>query len=183
MGTDKAFLEYRGRPFIALITEEMLKVSDEVLVMIGRKEEPKFRTVLDKKVEVANDSLHLTNPIGGMLSSFPLLNNDYAAFLACDTPFVRAEVITFLHQSALGHDAAIPVWEDSRIEPLCAVYNVQRAHEAGLRALAENRPSCNHLIHFLKDVRYVEVDALRRFDPGLASLRNVNSREEFRALR
>lgn len=183
MGTDKAFLEYRGKPFITLITSEMLKVSNEVVVMIGSKEVQKFREVLDKRVKVAKDSEYLSNPVGGITSSLPLLSNGFVAFLACDIPLIRAEVISSLNQSAIGHDAAVPTWEDGRIEPLCAVYNVRKAKAAGKKTLAEKKPDCKQFVHNLRDVVFVDVAALRRFDPDLLSFSNVNSREEFGALR
>jgi len=183
MGTDKAFLDYRGKTFVALITEEMLRVSGDVLVLIGAKEEEKFRAVLDSRVKVARDSLYLTNPLGGMLSSVSLVSNDYAAYLACDAPFVKADVIDYLHRCCTGHDAAVPIWPDRRIEPLCAVYRVQQAQQAGLKAVSSNQPSIRDLVSFLRDVSYVRVDELKRFDPILESLRNVNSMEEYKALK
>ena len=179
MGRDKAFLALRGRPFIAMITDEMLKLSDDVLVMIGDKRAEGFRAVLDGRVRVAPDGTFLTNPMGGMLSAFPLLAHGYAAFLACDTPFVRAGVVEYLGRSAMGHDAAVPRWEDGRIEPLCAVYSVAKAKEAGAKALAGSRWGCRELIGFLNDVSYIDVGALRSIDPALVSFRNVNSPEEY----
>jgi len=182
MGTDKAFLEYRGRPFVSVIAEEMFKVSSEVLVVIGRKEESKFRSVLDKRAKVINDSYDFVNPMAGMLSAFPRVSKDYVAFVGCDAPLMKASVIEFLHRAAIGHSGAVPRWENGQIEPLCAVYNASQAEKAGLEALARREVGCSYLIALLKDVNYVQVEGLRRFDPNLAFLRNVNFREDYLAL-
>jgi len=182
MGTDKAFLLYRGSPFVTMITDEMLKTSDDVLVVVGRKDSREFSSILDPSVRVLNDTYDLENPMGGMLSAFRSVKNSYVAFLACDTPFVRAGVIEFLHRAAVGRTAAVPLWEDGRIEPLCAVYDVARAEAAGLKALAENSLGCRYLIRHLEGVNYIKVEDLRRLDPDLVSLRNVNTRAEFDSL-
>jgi molybdopterin-guanine dinucleotide biosynthesis protein A len=183
MGTDKAFLELGGKPFIAIITEAMLQAASEVLVMTGRKDEAKFRAILDRRVRVSPDTPYLSNPLGGMLSAFPLITREYSAFLACDAPLVRPALIRLLHGRAIGYDAGVPVWEDGRIEPLCAVYNVRAAMAAGQKALAANELGGRHLIAHLSRVRYVPVEELRRVDPSLESFMNVNSREELEALR
>jgi molybdopterin-guanine dinucleotide biosynthesis protein A len=182
MGTDKAFLPYNGRPFVAIIAEEMLKVSGDVLVVIGNKDESSFRKVLDERIRVVPDSQYLTNPMGGMLSTFQRVSNEYVSFVACDVPLMKSEVIRFLYESARGHSAAVPRWESGEIEPLCAVYNVRQSEEAGLKARDRGTLSCGHLVAELRDVNFVPVDSLRRFEPGLAFLKNVNHKEDFLAL-
>lgn len=182
MGTDKAFLPYKGRPFVTIIAEEMLKISSDVLVVIGNKDESNFRKVLDDRIRVVPDSRYLTNPMGGMLSTFGEVRNDYVAFVACDVPLMKSEVIRFLYESAGGHSAAVPRWETGEIEPLCAVYNVRQSEEAGLKTLNGGTVSCGRLVAELRDVNFVPVSDLRRFEPGLAFLRNVNHREDFLAL-
>ena len=182
MGTDKAFLRYHGTPFVSMITDELLKASSDVMAVIGKKASAEFESVLDPRVAIVKDSYDLENPMGGMLSALPRARNEYVAFLACDTPFVRAEVVRFLHQAALGRSAAVPVWEDGRIEPLCSVYNVRQATEAGLKALDDNRIGCKHLVSHLEGVNYVRVEELRRLDHDLVSLMNVNTRAEFESL-
>ncbi|HUI85991.1 MAG TPA: molybdenum cofactor guanylyltransferase [Nitrososphaerales archaeon] len=183
MGADKAFLTLHGRPFISLIVEEASKVSDDVIVMIGRKEESRFREAVGGAARVSADSTYLTNPMGGIVSALPLVTNEYSAFLACDTPFVKADVIRLLWESAKGRDAAVPAWEDGRIEPLCAVYSVAALRVAIDRALAGNKQSLAEMIGLLRRVDFVKVDELREVDPDLQSFKNYNSREEFDALK
>jgi len=182
MGTDKAFLLYKGRPFVAVIAEEMLKVAGDVLVVIGNKDGSSFRRVLDDRIRVIADSYYLTNPIGGMLSTFREVRNEYVAFVACDVPLMKSDVISFLHDAARGHSAAVPRWENGHVEPLCAVYNVQQSEEAGLKAFDRGNLSCAHLVGELQDVNFVPVEELRRLEPSLGFLRNVNRREDLLAL-
>ena len=182
MGTDKAFLLYKGRPFVAVIADEMLKITGDVLVVIGNKEESVFRKVLGDRIRIIADSYYLTNPMGGMLSTFRRVSNEYVAFVPCDVPLMKSEVIAFLHEAAMGHSAAVPRWENGHIEPLCAVYKARQSEEAGLRVLDRGTLSCAHLVAELRDVNFVPVEELRRFEPSLGFLRNVNRREDLLAL-
>jgi molybdenum cofactor guanylyltransferase len=100
MGTDKAFLIYRGKSFVQLIVEEMMKISNDIIVVIGQKGGDNFRSVLDQNVRILKDELELGNPIGGMLTGFTHAKYRYAAALACDSPLVKHAVINYLCVSA-----------------------------------------------------------------------------------
>lgn len=182
MRSDKAFLTCKGRPFISLISEEALRVSREVLVIIGEKEREMFQSVLTRRVRIVNDAYHVGTPLGGMLTAFDYLQTEYTAVLACDSPLVKSNVIRFLFESALSHSAAVPLWESGKIEPLCSVYQVHQARNASLKAIREGTPGCRSMISFLPDVHYVPVSTLRTFDPSLISLLNINTPQDLREL-
>ncbi len=178
MGSDKAFLTYKDRPFISLISEEASRVSRNVLIVIGEKERSMFQSVLTGSVRIVNDAHDVGTPLGGMLTAFDHLQSEYAAVLACDSPLVKSDVIRFLFDSAVSHSAAIPLWESGQIEPLCSVYHVQQAKKATLKAIQDGRPGCKNMISFLPDVNYVPVLRLRAFDPALTSLLNINTPQD-----
>ncbi len=182
MGVDKAFLQYKGHSFVSLITEEMSKVSADVILSIGNKKREKFESVLNPSILITNDVYNLDNPMGGILSAIPLARNSYAAIIACDTPLIKSEVIKLLYGSALGHSAAVPVWENNNIEPLCAVYDLVETSKAAREALKLRKIGPRNIISLLPDVSYVKVSEIRKHDPGLLSLFNVNSQEDFLAL-
>ena len=183
MGTDKAFLEYKGSSFIQIISNEMLKISNDVLVIIGTKDSSPFEKVLDPSVRIFNDEYRIGNPMGGMLSATKYAKNEYSAFLACDTPLVKNRLVKYLYDLSLGHSAAIPGTKRNDCEPLCAVYNIQAVKDAGLEALKRNKIGCKNLISFLSDVVYVNVEELRHFDPKLDSFLNINSQKDLDSLR
>lgn len=184
MGSDKAFLVHEGRKFVQIISAEMLKISNEVMVVIGNKDRKAFEAVIDPHVKIINDEFEIRNPMGGMLSAIPRLSHPYVAFLACDTPLVKSSVIRFLYEKAVGHSAAIPIWNDKKkgLEPLCAVYNTRETEKAGLEALRKNKIGCKNLISFLSDVEYVDVERLKELDPKLVSLINVNFMDDLKLL-
>ncbi len=185
MGSDKAFLLHEGRPFVASIASEMLKVSDDVLVMIGRKPREEFEAALSREIKVLNDDKYIENPVGGVLSAFAHARHAHAAVVACDSPLVKADVIEYLFQALQGHSAAVPLWEAENkltMEPLCAVYNVAEAKRAIVQVVREGRMTPKHIVLLLEDVLYVDVSQLRLVDPSLDSLVNVNTRGDYTAL-
>ncbi|MDG6997344.1 MAG: NTP transferase domain-containing protein [Nitrososphaerota archaeon] len=131
MGTDKAFLDYHGKPFIRAITDEMLTISEDIVVLVGNKVVSQFTTTLNAGVKILNDAYSIQNPMGGILSVCDHVSNKYSAFLGCDTPMMKAKVIRHLFDKAFGHSAAVPIWNNKNAEPLCAVCNASETRVAG----------------------------------------------------
>ena len=184
MGYDKAFLTYKGRQFISIISEKMLEVSSDVIVANGTKDPSNFESSLDKGIRILNDNQSLMNPMGGILSALARTRHDYAAIVACDSPLVRTEVIRFLFEQARNRDAAVPIWEDGfRIEPLCAVYDAKEAMRAGMAALEDGKLGPKHMVSYLRDVNYLAMSKVRTYDPELASFLNVNTQDDYLALK
>ena len=184
MGTDKAFLPYNQKSFIALIAEELLKVTDDIVLTIGEKDKKVFESVLgnDRKIKLVQDIQYLENPLGGMISAFESVQGKYAMVVACDSPLIRIDLVKYLYSEALDHSAAIPVWnelEPFNCEPLCGVYNVRESKTGILRAIKLESMGCKRMLSYLSDVRYIPVSDLRRFDPGLVSLLNVNTQRDY----
>ena len=182
MGTDKALLQYNGVPFIKIIVDEMRVIASDIAVVVGKKSSSEFREILGDDVELMADEFELDNPMGGMLTAFGRVKNQYIAVLACDSPFPNSKAVKFLFDQAVGHSAAIPAWDESKLEPLCAVYNAIESRKAGLDALKAGQIGCRHLISHLPDPRYVDVSSLRVFDKDLAFLKNINSKEDYDSL-
>ncbi len=183
MGKDKAFLLYKGKRFVEIITESALRVSDDVMVVIGSKQESDFDWLATKQgVLLLSDKYHLKNPIGGILTAVEQAKHPYTAILPCDSPLVTPSVISFLFTRAQSHSGAVPEWENGNTEPLCAVYSSAEIKEAITKALAQNKLGPKHAISFLKDVQYVPVEELRKYDNSLNSLLNVNTMEDYNSL-
>lgn len=183
MGTDKAFLKYNGRTFISLITEQLLRISDDVVVAIGEKDSATFESELaDKRVLLINDEPYLDNPLGGILSGLGHTKHEYAFVTACDSPLLKLDVVRFLYGAARSHSAAIPLWLEDDVmtsEPLVAVYNVEATKRAILDAIGRDVMGLKRVLSLLPDARYINVNDLRGFDPMLSSLLNINRKQDY----
>ncbi|MHB2037392.1 MAG: molybdenum cofactor guanylyltransferase [Nitrososphaerales archaeon] len=183
MGSDKAFLKFNGRPFIAVMVEELSKISDDILVVIGNKPIPKFKRILSPTIRVMKDNYDLRSPASGILTALDHVRHPSTAILACDNPLLKADVIDFLRRCSIDNSAAVPIWPNGDIEPLCSVYNVREAKKALSSATKKfGKIGPRHIISEMKDVNYVEVSKLRPYDKNLESLVNVNSRRDYSRL-
>jgi molybdopterin-guanine dinucleotide biosynthesis protein A len=65
-------------------------------------------------------------PLGGLYSSLASAETKWAFVLACDYPFVSAELIEFIKQQISDeYETIIPVQQDGRLQPLCGFYRDQ----------------------------------------------------------
>jgi molybdenum cofactor guanylyltransferase len=180
MGSDKAFLKLKGRPFILLVTEELAKVSDDIIVVIGKKEILRFKTVLESDVTIMKDSHNVGSPASGILTAIDHVRHRLTAIVACDLPLLKAQVIELLRDSCKNHSGAVPKWPNGDIEPLCSVLNVRQAKRALLSSTFKfGKIGPRHIIKQMKDVNYVSVEKLEKCDKKLESLVNVNSRKDY----
>lgn len=173
MGTDKAFIELAGRPIIARVLDVMREVADEVLVVAN---DTRYATL---GVRVVPDRFADGGALGGIATGVGAAAHDRVLVVACDMPFLRADVWRALIARADGFDAVVPKLGDDH-ETLHALYT-KACLPAMERALADGRL---RVISFFADVRVRDVpaDELRGIDPGLRAFTNVNTPEELAAL-
>ena len=116
MGTDKSQLPLEGQTFTERIAETLLKLTDSVSV-VGREA----------------DVYPQWGALGGLHAALAACKHEWAIVVACDLPFVTAELFSFLAEKRVGHEAVVPVQEDGRPQPLAALYRIdpclQRATE------------------------------------------------------
>lgn len=175
MGSNKALLPYRGGRFIEAIHRRMAELFSEVLLVTNNPEQYPFLRC--RKVP---DLIPGRGALAGIHSALHHCRTPYIFAVACDMPYLNAELIRFLVSRAEGHDVVIPE-SDKGVEPLHAVYG-RSALAAVEEALAAGR---RRLVSFFADVRVASVGAaeVARFDPAFRTFSNVNTPEEYFRLR
>lgn len=183
MGTDKSFLTYHGTPFLTLIADELAQISDDLIVVIGDKDERDYAPLVGGRARIARDAYNTGTPLAGLATGLDLARHTYSAAVGCDTPLVMNALVKTLQDRAVGHSGAVPVWRDlGRLEPLLSVYSSGEGREAARRAMDEKRSACVDMISLLRDVALVDVAELRRVDAELLSFLNINSRVDYDSL-
>jgi len=195
MGRDKAFLEYEPASFIYRIASELLRVSDDLMVVIGKKDVVQFERELaglkdyssggmfNQRLRILNDQYDLQNPLGGMLTGFTNARNRYAAIVGCDMPLIKSSVFEYLYSRIFGYDCCIPINEENNnVEPLCSVYNVRRSIEASYLAIEDGKIEPKHFVSYLSRVNYIPISKIREIDPTLDSIVNINYPREYEEL-
>ena len=97
---------------------------------------------------------------------------------ACDVPLLKAEFIGAVLASLGAFEMAMPR-DGQYLHPLAAVYRID-VESRVRRLLAENRLKAQFLAQD-SNACLIDTDNLRRIDPNLESLKNVNSADDYQA--
>jgi molybdopterin-guanine dinucleotide biosynthesis protein A len=182
----KALLDFGGQPLISRVVNQALKVSSLVTVSLAKNADfEAFRRVLPEGVELVRDRFEGLGPLEGFRHGLKRLNElgvKYALALACDLPFLNAEVLRFMLEEAerLRAEALIPRWPNGFTEALHSVYQPEPMSEASDEALNTGQHLIMDAVKRLRQVFYLDVDRLRRFDPQLLTLININTKQDLK---
>lgn len=173
LGRDKATCAAAGRPLLHWTALAAAAATDDIVVV--RREDQEFppapgapwREVCDRRAE--------RGPLAGLEAALEQVAHDTAVLVACDMPLVRAEVLATVADAARGVEIAMPV-VGGYAQPLLAAY--RRSVAGHVRALLdEGEGRLRALLPLVEHVLIAEED-LRRRDPQLESLTNVNRVED-----
>ena len=183
---EKALLEFEGKSILERLLESLFQVVDEVILSfrdIAQKE--KFRTVLEKflscEIRFCFDTLKDVGPLEGIRAGLLESRSEYSFICAGDMPFVDSRVIDLLFEKASGHDAALPIWEDGKYEPLHAVYSKKLISEIE-KTLEEGRLSVLTPVLRMQDLEFVEISKIREIEPDLRTFVNINTAQDLESM-
>ena len=176
LGQDKALLSLPdGRSLIAHVVARLAPLVAEVVVVAtdGERLGP-------LPARIVPDLFPDGGALGGIYAGLAAAREARSLVVACDMPLLRPGLLRHLLALPRDFDVLLPRLADGQVEPLHAVYS-KACLEPIRRQLAAGRL---RIISFLGDVRvrYVEEAELRRFDPELRSLFNVNTPADLAAL-
>ena len=187
MGTvEKALLEFEGKTILERLLESLFRVVDEAILSVRDKnQEKKFRPVLEKfparEIRFCFDTLEDAGPLEGIRAGLLESRREYSFVCAGDMPFVDSRVVDLLFEKAIGHDAALPKWEDRKFEPLHAVYSKKMISEIE-KAFKKGKRSVLTPVFEMKDVVFVEVSEIKGLDPELRTFANINTVDEMQCI-
>jgi molybdenum cofactor guanylyltransferase len=170
MGTDKAFLEYRGRTLLSHALALAGSVSSEVRI-VGSRE--KFGC----NGAVVEDIFFGRGPLGGIHAALRASEADLNLVMAVDMPLLSQPFLQYLIERGRNSTATVTVPRtDGRRHPLCAVYR------SSFATLAEDALQAgNNKIDLLFEIAQtltIEEEELTRagFSPSLFI--NLNTPQE-----
>jgi molybdopterin-guanine dinucleotide biosynthesis protein A len=178
-GGNKAFVEFREKPLIYWVAQTLSQVTGELVLSIASAEDAaKYLDAVGLDAKIAVDFSAEMGPIAGLLSSFSIANGDYVAVAPCDTPFVKPSFYEMLFSRAEGKDGAV-VKIGKYYEPLLAVYRRKPMIKAIKKVLSDNKKRPIQTYKYL-DLVVVKESEVKRIDPALRSLVNINTISELR---
>jgi len=176
MGQDKALLPFLGKPLIQRVIERVAGITDEVLVTTSNPDRYSFL-----EVPLFEDILPDRGALGGLYTALSVARQPLVAVVACDMPFVNADLLVF-GRDLLAHsdfDAVIPQTKEGT-EPFHAVYRRETCLIAVKKVVDEGKWRVDAWFSAVQ-IRYLIFDEIQAIDPeGLAFL-NVNTYDELKA--
>ncbi|HIS29730.1 MAG TPA: molybdenum cofactor guanylyltransferase [Candidatus Avamphibacillus intestinigallinarum] len=118
MGRNKALLEMDDQTSIEKIYHELKDIVEEVVIIAN---EPTLYRFLN--VPIYQDRFVDKGPLAGIETAM-YHKSEYEQYIivACDTPLINQDVLTYLLKEIKGYDAVIPSY-DGHIHPLSGIYS------------------------------------------------------------
>lgn len=175
MGRDKAALPFGDESLLERVVRIVRPVVDEVW-LVAREGQALANPL---RLPVARDPAEGLGPLAGVIAGVRAMKAERAFVISCDSPLLRAELVSHLLVLSRGHDAAIP-FVDGHYVPTTAVYakSILPAAERLLER-GELRP---RLLTREPGVRVVPEEELTPADPDLHSFRDCDTPEDYEEL-
>jgi molybdenum cofactor guanylyltransferase len=116
MGTDKAFLAFRGKTLIQHVIEKLSPAVDEMIVVSNNL------SFLEMKTDVISDVIKDKGPAGGIHAALQHCSSSKIVVVSCDMPFINAEAIEFIIKNSSNTQITLP-FHNNNLEPLFGVYS------------------------------------------------------------
>ena len=171
MGTNKAFLELKGKTFIELQIELLREMFDEISISANTPSEYEYLNL-----PIFKDIYPGKGPLGGIYTSLINSSSLHTFMLACDMPFVGPKLIKHLKDLTKEYDVVIPKSENG-LEPLHAFYS-KNCIEPIKRELDENNLRIRSFFPQV-NVKIVELDSLASSDYFKNSIKNLNTMDDY----
>jgi molybdopterin-guanine dinucleotide biosynthesis protein A len=178
MGRPKASLPWDETTLVARVAGVLAESLDGPVVVV--RAPGQALPELPAAIELAEDARPGRGPLEGLAAGLRAVGDraDAVYLSATDVPLLRPAFVRAVVDSLGDADAAVPAVGE-RIHPLAGAYRVAILPVVE-RLLADGRLRALDLLEEVR-VTWLTETALRPADPDLASLRNLNTPEEYAA--
>lgn len=168
MGTEKSQLRLNGQTLTQRIAAALLKIASTVTI-VGRS---------DPQLKSVEDVYPQWGALGGVHTALSACSTEWAFVVACDMPFVSAELFSRLASFRGDFEAVAPVQSDGRPQPLCALYRVAPCLPAAEKLIqsGERRPLT--LLQSMR-TRWIDFAELEDLEGARRFFVNMNTPEDY----
>ncbi len=178
MGRPKESLPIAGNTLLGLAVERLMLTTHPVIVLA--RDERQELPPLPLECEIAFDSNPGAGPMQSLRDALRMQQGrcDAVLITGCDFPFVDESVIGWLASQLGEHDAVVPKAQ-GRLQPLVAIYRTRLLKR--VEALIADGVDTIRTVAEEPRVQILEEDTMRKLDPQLRFLRNVNDPASYQA--
>jgi molybdenum cofactor guanylyltransferase len=168
MGTDKSQLRLANQTFTERIAATLLMLTDSVTV-VGRSV---------GNLPAVADIYPQWGALGGLHAALAACKREWALVVACDLPFVTAELFSHLATLRMDHEAVVPLQADDRPQPLAAFYRLDPCLQRATELIEHGRRRPLDLLEAVK-TRWVQFAELRNLAQSETFFVNINTPEDY----
>ncbi|HJP91080.1 MAG TPA: molybdenum cofactor guanylyltransferase [Pyrinomonadaceae bacterium] len=168
MGTDKSQLRLDNQTFTERIASTLQMLTDSVTV-VGRS---------TLNLPSVADIYPQWGAFGGLHAAFAACKREWAIVVACDLPFVTAELFSHLASLRTDHEAVVPIQADERPQPLAALYRVDPCLERAAELIESEHRRPLDLLDAVK-TRWVQFAEIRNLAQSEMFFVNINTPEDY----
>jgi molybdopterin-guanine dinucleotide biosynthesis protein A len=170
MGRDKSQLTIHGQTFVDLICDEMAAITTSVTVVGGAPTETNLRHV--------GDVYPGWGALGGVHAALANCTSEWALVVACDFPFVKADLFLRMASLNVGFDAIAPVQQDLIPQPLCTLYRVEPCLGQAEQLIKSGERKPVALLQSVR-TRWMSFDELADLKGSTHFFDNINTPEDY----
>jgi len=173
-GKNKAFVKMGAQSILGRIYSALNGLFEEIILVSNDSV-----SYIDWNLTLVPDLYPFRSSLTGLHAGLFFATTPFVFVTACDTPFVKKELIkTILDSIESGLDAIVPE-TDTGIEPLFAVYSKKSIGTVNMQ-IARQKFKIRSLFKYL-NTKYVPEDILREKDSDLLSFININTPDELKS--
>ena len=170
-GQDKALISVDRRRILDRIYDVFIQLFDEIFLVTNSP-----ARYLEWDLNIVSDLYPIRSSLTGIHAGLFYASNPHAFFAACDTPYLKKDLIeAIIDRIDPGYDAIIPE-SSAGLEPLCAVY-AKKSLDRIEQHLALEKVKIQ-LVFKKNRIKKIPEKILREKDPELISFININSPED-----
>ena len=170
-GTNKALSCIGGRRIIDRLLDVFTELFDEIILVTNHP-----RQFLKWDLTIVTDIFDLRSSLTGIHTGLFYAHNPYAFFSACDTPFLKKELVEILIEQIDQKIDIIMPETTAGFEPLCAIYS-KRCLKPAEDHLKAKKLKIQWAFRSNR-IKHIPENQLRSVDPELRSFFNINTPED-----
>jgi len=170
-GKNKAFMKVGGRRIIDRLLDIFSDLFAEIIIVTNQP-----RHFLQWDLTIVTDIFSVRSSLTGIHTGLFYMKNPYGFFSACDTPFLKKELVEILIEQIEQKIDIIMPETAAGFEPLCAIYS-KRCLKPAEDHLRANKVKIQWALRSSR-IKHIPENQLRTVDPELRSFLNINSPQD-----
>ncbi|RJP93459.1 MAG: molybdenum cofactor guanylyltransferase [Desulfobacteraceae bacterium] len=172
LGRNKAFIDIGEHRIIDHIYDVFKSVFDEIILVTNQPSD-----YLDWDVTIVTDVYPARSSLTGIYSGLFYAEHPYVFVSACDTPFLKKEIVETVVAAIEPGDAVVIPQTAGGTEQLCAAYS-KTCLSLMEKQIREEQFQIKRLFRKVR-VKKIPEHVLRECDPELISFFNINTGEDY----